>query len=91
VPFWRGVPATVADPKATPIQDIDLRTANVGFDTTAIDHINIEKSPDVHRMVMEQIKLVCPTRIAWLQQQHTVTVQATASQLPVGKPAFAMP
>ena len=91
VPFWRGVPAAVADPKITPIQNIDLRTAKLGFDTTAIDHINIEKSPDVHRMVMDQIKLVCPTRVAWLQQQRTATAQATPPQPAAGKPAFASP
>jgi pimeloyl-ACP methyl ester carboxylesterase len=93
MPFWRGVSATVADAKTTPIQNIDLRTTNVGFDTTAIDHINIEKSADVHRMVMDQIKRVCPTRVAWLQQQHNATAQLTAPQ-PTGvsgKPAFAMP
>ncbi len=78
VPFWRGVPAEVADPKATPITCIDLRTADVGFDTTQIDHINIEKSPDVHRLVMDQIKLVCPTRVAWAQTHGETPVAAKA-------------
>jgi pimeloyl-ACP methyl ester carboxylesterase len=90
MPFWRGVPATVADPKATPIQNIDLRTANVGFKTDAIDHINIEKSPDVHRMVMDQIRLVCPTRIVWLQT-HSSTAQASMPPMSNVKPAVTIP
>jgi len=61
VPFWRGVPAAVEDPK-TPLLNIDLRTANVGFDTSGITHINIEKSDLVHNMVMEEIKKTCPLR-----------------------------
>ncbi len=79
-PWWRGVSASVVDPKATPIQNIDLRTADVGFDTSSVGHINIEKSADVHKMVMDQIRLVCPTRVAWLEQQkRTAAVSETSS------------
>ncbi|MGN6368886.1 MAG: hypothetical protein ACTHN5_11560 [Phycisphaerae bacterium] len=88
VPFWRGVPATVADPKVTPITNIDLRKAKVGFDTESIDHINIEKNEGVHRMVMEQIKEVCPTRVAW-EQAHGGDL--SISQRPVMDKGPAMP
>jgi pimeloyl-ACP methyl ester carboxylesterase len=71
-PAWRGVPATVAD-KSTPITNIDLRTADVGFDVSGITHPNIEKSEGVHNMVMEQIKLACPLRTAWNHRSKTMS------------------
>jgi hypothetical protein len=86
VPFWRGVSAAVADPHVTSITNIDLRTANVGFDTSVIDHINIEKSAGVHQMVMDQIKLVCPTRLVW-EQTHgqAQSISQRAPTAPVEK------
>lgn len=68
VPFWRGVPVTVENPRVTPLVNIDLRTADVGFDTTQVTHINIEKSDPVHDMVMKEIEKTCPLRSAWKQE-----------------------
>jgi hypothetical protein len=65
MPFWRGVSAACVDPNVTPLVNIDLRTTDVGFDTSGIDHINIEKAPGVHQMVMDEIKKTCPTREEW--------------------------
>jgi pimeloyl-ACP methyl ester carboxylesterase len=79
-PVWRGVPASVADPEATALTNIDLRTEKVDFDTTGINHPNIEKSEGVHNMVMEQIKMACPPRTAWLKKQRSTT---PVTQLPV--------
>jgi len=75
VPFWRGVPAMAADPNITPLTNIDLRTADVGFDTTVIDHINIEKSVAVHNMVMDEVKKTCPLRTVWNQTRPTTLSQ----------------
>ena len=61
-PFWRGVAIDPATTKV-PLTNIDLRTAQVGFDTESIDHINIEKSDGVHNMVLEQVRLVCEPRV----------------------------
>jgi predicted alpha/beta hydrolase family esterase len=82
-PFWRGVEATVADPAATPITNIDLRTDKVGFDVSGINHINIEKNEDVHRMVMDQIKQVCPLRTVWARTHG----MAPVSEAPAAKAA----
>ena len=93
VPFWRGVPAAVKDPKITPIVNIDLRLANVGFDTDLIDHINIEKSPGVHKMVMDEIKKTCPLRSVWARDHNTV-VSPLSQALPAGQsvqPVIAKP
>lgn len=81
-PAWRGVPATVEDSKLTSIVNIDLRTTDVGFDTSAINHVNVEKVDGVHQMVIKEIEKECPLRTAWLQ-----THPDTASARPVAKPS----
>jgi pimeloyl-ACP methyl ester carboxylesterase len=78
VPFWRGVSASVADPAATPLVNIDLRTTDVGFDTSAVDHINIEKSAGVHQMVMDEIKKTCPLRSEWVAQHPAASAISQA-------------
>ncbi len=62
-PFWRGVAVSQDDTKV-PVTNIDLRSAQLGFDTESIDHINVEKSPGVHQMVLNEIRKVCPPRVA---------------------------
>lgn len=61
MPVWRGVEI---DPKSTkvPVTNINLRDANLGFDTDLIDHINIEKNAGVHELVIAEIRKVCPLR-----------------------------
>jgi hypothetical protein len=81
-PAWRGVPATVADP-ATPITNIDLRVTDVGFDTSRINHPNIEKVEGVHNLIMEEIKKTCPTREAWAQQHHGASPMPVSQAMPV--------
>ena len=66
-PAWRGVAASVVDPARTPITNIDLRTTDVGFDTTQLVHPTIDKSEGVHKLCIEQIKQVCVTRAQWAQ------------------------
>jgi hypothetical protein len=75
-PAWRGVPATVENP-ATPLTNIDLRLADVGFDTEPVGHVNIEKIDGVHNMVMEEIKKTCPPRAVWLQAHPGARVTQT--------------
>jgi len=73
IPLWRGVPATVADPRLTPLVNIDLRTDYVGFDTSDITHVNIEKSEIVHDMVMREIEKACPLRSSWKRGSRVLT------------------
>ncbi len=90
-PAWRGVPAEVADPTKTPITNIDLRLTDVGFDTTVINHVNIEKVAGVHDMVMKQIEMVCPPRTAWLQthpENANSITQSLSPAAPIGEPAI---
>jgi pimeloyl-ACP methyl ester carboxylesterase len=75
-PAWRGVSATVVNANATQLTNIDLRKEDVGFDVTGINHPNIEKSEGVHNMIMEQIKMACPLRTAWLKNQRGTTAGA---------------
>jgi len=81
VPLWRGV---AIDQKATkvPVKNINLREDKVGFETDSIDHINIEKSPGVHEIVLEAIRTVCPPRNPSNSQLGTA-IRTTPSGSPV--------
>jgi hypothetical protein len=59
IPVWRGVPVVAEDPKKTWLTDINLRTANVGFDTTSINHVNIVSDPHILQMEIDDIEQVC--------------------------------
>ncbi len=60
LPFWRGVPARAKNPRRTKLTNINLRYANVGFPTAGINHINIEKNPGVHRMILALVQRCIP-------------------------------
>jgi pimeloyl-ACP methyl ester carboxylesterase len=90
MPFWRGVSAYVADPAVTPLVNIDLRTTDVGFDTSAVDHINIEKSAGVHQMVMDEIRKTCPLRSEWAAQHPGSSALSQARSAPL-QPKTATP
>jgi hypothetical protein len=89
-PAWRGVPAEVENP-VTPLVNIDLRTADVGWDTGPVGHENIEKTVEVHKMVMDEIMKTCPTRAAWQQQQTGAPVAGPGATRPAGQAAVARP
>lgn len=86
MPFWRGVSATVVDPRTTALENIDLRTAKVAFDTTAITHPYVDKIEGVHDMCIEEIKKVCPPRAAWLQA-HPISPVTSGPPMPGRSPA----
>jgi hypothetical protein len=77
LPFWRGVAATVQDPNVTQLINIDLRTADVAFDTQEIAHPYIDKIEGVHDMCIEEIKKVCPPRTVWEQTHPPGAVTGT--------------
>lgn len=56
LPFWRGVAVRAEDPRRTRVMNINLRYVNVGFPTGGINHINIEKNPGVHRMILALVE-----------------------------------
>jgi hypothetical protein len=62
VPVFRGVKVRAADPNRTLIENIDLRTAQVGFDAKAINHFNIAKIEGVQDMVLAEIAKACPRK-----------------------------
>jgi pimeloyl-ACP methyl ester carboxylesterase len=88
-PFWRGVPATVEDPKATPLENIDLRTAKVDFDVSGISHPYVDKNEGVHGMCIREIEKICPPRLVW-QQAHPVSPVSAGMPVP-GRPSSGMP
>ena len=85
-PFWRGVAATVENPKATALENIDLRTANVDFDTSPISHPYVDKNEGVHNMCIREIMKVCPPRVVWMQA-HPVGPVSAGTPVPGRAPA----
>ena len=84
IPAWRGVPIEQAA-KGVPVDNIDLREADVGFNTEAIDHINIEKNPGVHQMVLQAIREACPLRTVWLREQRQRETRVSAHSAPANE------
>lgn len=78
MPWWRGVPTSVKDAKVTQLVNIDLRTADVPFDTKGISHALADKVEGVHNMCIEEIKKVCPPRTVW-QQTHPANPSVTTT------------
>jgi hypothetical protein len=62
VPVFRGIKVRAVDPTRTRIENIDLRTTKVGFDTPAINHFNIAESKGVQDMVLAEIAQACPRK-----------------------------
>lgn len=79
-PFWRGVPASVEDPKITQLENLDLRKAKVDFPTDNIPHNYIDKNEGVQNLCIAEIRKVCPLRTVWMQTHSpgsAVTQQPT--------------
>jgi hypothetical protein len=62
VPVFRGVKVRAADPTRTLIENIDLRTSKVEFDSRVINHFNIAESKRVQDMVLAEIAKACPRK-----------------------------
>jgi pimeloyl-ACP methyl ester carboxylesterase len=62
VPAFRGVRVHAADPARTLLENINLRTAKVEFDTRVINHFNIAKIKGVQDMVLAEIAKTCPRK-----------------------------
>jgi hypothetical protein len=62
VPAFRGVRVRAADPAQTLLENINLRTTPVGFDTRPINHFNIAKIKGVQDMVLAEIAKACPRK-----------------------------
>jgi len=62
VPAFRGIKVSAADPTRTLVENINLRTTKVGFDTQVINHFNIAKIEGVQDMVLAEIAKTCPRK-----------------------------
>lgn len=60
VPVFRGAKVRAADATRTLVENIDLRTTDVGFDTKPINHFNIPTSKAIQDMVIAEVAKTCP-------------------------------
>ena len=62
LPVFRGVRVRAVDPGRTRVENIDLRTHEVGFETGAISHFNITNARAVQDMALAEIAKVIPRK-----------------------------
>ena len=62
LPIFRGVRVRAVDRSRTHVENIDLRTRDVGFETRAISHFNITDVKAVQDMAIAEIAKVVGTR-----------------------------
>ena len=62
VPAFRGIKVRAANPARTLIENINLRTIKVEFDTRVINHFNIARIKGVQDMVLAEIAKACPRK-----------------------------
>jgi pimeloyl-ACP methyl ester carboxylesterase len=62
LPAFRGIKVRAADPKRTQVENTNLRTTKVGFNTEVINHFNIAKIKGVQDMVLDEIAKACPRK-----------------------------
>ena len=59
LPVFRGTKARAVDPSKTDLVNINVRTAGLGFSVDDVNHITIDKKPEVQEMVLAEIKKTC--------------------------------
>jgi hypothetical protein len=62
LPVFRGVHVRAVDPSRTRVENIDLRTSDVGFETGPISHFNITNVKAVQDMALAEIARVFPRK-----------------------------
>ncbi len=62
LPVFRGVRVRALDPGRTRVENIDLRTSDVGFETGEISHFNITNVKAVQDMALAEIAKVVPRK-----------------------------
>jgi pimeloyl-ACP methyl ester carboxylesterase len=62
LPVFRGVRVRAVDPSRTRVENIDLRTSDVAFETGPISHFNITNVKAVQDMALAEIAKVVPRK-----------------------------
>ena len=60
LPVFRGVRVRATDPARTKVENVDLRTADLGFDTSHVDHFNITDVKAIQDRALSEIAKICP-------------------------------
>jgi hypothetical protein len=77
IPMFRGIPLTPDDDaKNVKIVNIDLRKDRKDLLEPDTNHINIDKNMKLHKVLVDHVLEVCPTRAVWAAQ-HGGAMPAT--------------
>jgi hypothetical protein len=82
LPMFRGIPLKL-DPsnQTTQLMNIDVRKDRTDLLVDGTNHINIDKNPLLHRVVVEQVLGVCPPRDVWVTRQNTAPQARQAAEV----------
>jgi hypothetical protein len=70
IPMFRGIPLRKAPgAERVVLYNVDLRRDRKDLLVDGTNHINIDKNPLLHRLLVEQVLGVCPPRDAWVARQ----------------------
>ena len=59
LPWWRGVPVRLADPRATSLEQIDVHASRPDIDRADLGHSDIDKDPKVLDLMEQNVLEVC--------------------------------
>lgn len=66
IPMFRGIPLQHAPGANGTLMNIDLRKDRTDLLEKGTNHINIDKNPLLHNVVIKEVLDVCPTRDVWV-------------------------
>jgi pimeloyl-ACP methyl ester carboxylesterase len=59
LPWWRGVPVRLADPRASTLEQIDIHASRPDIDRPDLGHSDIDKDPKVLDLMEQKVLEVC--------------------------------
>jgi pimeloyl-ACP methyl ester carboxylesterase len=80
IPVLRGV-AVHADSDVTELINLDLRTSLRASEFSSLNHFDIEESPAIHAMIVQEVLLHCPWRVASRSEQARQVATSTPPAL----------
>jgi pimeloyl-ACP methyl ester carboxylesterase len=60
LPWWRGVPVQLADPRNSTLDQIDVHASRPDIDRPDLGHSDIDKDPKILDLIEKKVLVVCP-------------------------------
>lgn len=76
IPMFRGIPLTLKPGANVDLHNVNLRKDRTDLLVAGMNHINIDKNPLLHRVIVQQVMGVCPPRDVWAARMNAPQPQA---------------